>query len=360
MPLYPATAAVAAFLLSRLGPRSPARDRKPHRVLVTGASGFVGRAVIEALAADGYVIRAAVRRSPAAPFPAGVEVVQHLDLTHAINWLPLLKDVDTVVHLAGVESDGGRKQSADYYDRIHRRATARLAKAAAQAGVRHFVYVSSIRAQNGPVADHALTERDDAAPNDAVGRSKLDAEAAVRAAGVPFTILRPVPIYGPGMKGGIARLFRAAMSRWPLPVKDFLNRRSFLGVDNFVSALRFVLVAPAVRGQTYVVADPGIPPALCDVILTLRQAQGRRPLIMRVPKVYFEIALYMTLHGDEWRRLSGNLRVNPAKLIAAGWRPVHDTRAGLAMTVQKIDALAGNVTPLAASPALDRPQPQPG
>ena len=317
--------------------------------------------MVEALAGDGYAVRAAVRRPPAVPFPAGVEVMQHRDLAHAINWLPLLKAVDIVVHLAGVETDDGRERSADYYDRIHRRATARLASAAARSGVRQFVYVSSIRAQNGPVADHALTERDADAPTDALGRSKLAAEAAVRSAGVPFTILRPVPIYGPGMKGGIARLFRAALSRWPLPAKDFLNRRSFLGIDNFVSALRFVLVAPAARGQTFVVADPGIPPALCDVILTLRQAQGRRrPLIMRVPKVYFEIALYMTLHGDEWRRLSGNLRVNPAKLLAAGWRPVYDTRAGLTMTVQKIEALARSVTPPVASPALDRPQPKPG
>jgi len=359
MPLYPAAAAVAAYLLSRLGPRSPARGKKPNRVLVTGASGFLGRAVIAAFAAEGYTIRAAVRQPPVPPFPAGVEVVQHLDLTHAINWPTLLKGVDTIIHLAGVESSG-RERSPDYYDRIHRWATGRLAIAAAQSGIRHFVYVSSIRAQSGPVADHALTERDEAAPTDAIGRSKLAAEAAVRSAGVPFTILRPVPIYGPGMKGSIARLFRAAVSRWPLPAKDFLNRRSFLGLDNFVSALSFVLAAPAARGQTYLVADPGIPPALCDVIRTLRQAQGRRPLIVRVPKAYFGIALRMTLHGDEWRRLSGNLRVNPAKLIAAGWHPLHDTRAGLAMMVRKAEALVRAVTPPAAPPALDRPQPQPG
>jgi nucleoside-diphosphate-sugar epimerase len=359
MPLYyPAAAAIAAVLASRLGQRSPARGRKSYRVLVTGASGFLGRAVIAAFAADGYTIRAAVRRPPVPPFPAGVKVVRHLDLTHAINWLPLLKDIDAIVHLAGVESTG-RKRSADYYDRIHRRATARLAIAAAQSGVRHFVYVSSIRAQSGPVADHALTERDAEAPTDALGRSKLAAEAAVRSSGVPFTILRPVPIYGPGMKGSVARLFRAAASRWPLPVKDFLNRRSLLGIDNFVAALNFVLARSA-RGETYVIADPGIPPALCDVIGTLRQAQGRRPLIVRVPKPYFAIPLRMMGRGDEWRRFGGNLRVNPAKLIAAGWRPLYDTRVGLAMTVQKADALARSVTPPAASPALDRPQPQPG
>ena len=358
MPLYyPAAAAIAAVLVSRLG-RSPAR-RKKSRVLVTGASGFLGRVVIAAFAADGYTIRAAVRAPPTTPVPAGVKVVRHLDLTHAVNWLPLLKHVDTIIHLAGVES-AGRERSADYYDRIHRQATARLAIAAAQSGVRHFVYVSSIRAQNGPVADHALTESDAPAPTDAIGRSKLAAEAAVRSAGVPFTILRPVPIYGPGMKGDVARLFRAAASRWPLPVKDFLNRRSLLGIDNFISALSFVLAAPAARGETYVVADPGIPPALCDIVRTLRQARGRRPLIMRVPMPYFAITLHMMRRGDAWRRFGGNLRVNPAKLIAAGWRPLHDTRAGLTMMVQKADALARRVTPPAASPALDRPQPQPG
>jgi nucleoside-diphosphate-sugar epimerase len=358
MPLYPAAAAAAAYLLSRLGPHSSARRKKSRCVLITGASGFLGRAVIAALAADGYTIRAAARRRPIVPLPAGVEVVQHLDLTHVINWLPLLKGIDTIVHLAGVKS-AGRERSDDYFDRIHRGATARLATAAAQSGVRHFVYVSSIRAQSGLVADHALTERDTAAPTDAEGGSKLAAEAAVRAAGVPFTILRPVPIYGPGMKGGMARLFRAAASRWPLPVKDFLNRRSLLGIDNFISALRFVLIAPVARGQTYVVADPGIPPALCDVVLTMRQAQGRRPLIMRVPRPYFEIPLRMMRRGDIWRRFGGNLRVNPAKLIAAGWRPLYDTRAGLAMTIQKLDAGARTVTPPAASPALDRPPPQP-
>jgi nucleoside-diphosphate-sugar epimerase len=358
MPLYyPAAAAIAAVLVSRLG-RSPARGKK-LRVLVTGASGFLGRAVIAAFAADGHTIGAAVRDSPATPFPAGVKVVRHLDLTHAINWLPLLKHVDAIIHLAGAESTG-RGRSADYYDRVHHRATARLATAAAQSDVRHFIYVSSIGAQNGPVADHALTERDVAAPTDALGRSKLAAEAAVRAAGVPFTILRPVPIYGPGMKGDLARLFRAAASRWPLPVNDFLNRRSLLGIDNFVSALSFVLAAPATRGETYLVADPGIPPALCDIVRTLRQARGRRPLLMRVPKPYFAIALHMMRRGDAWRRFASNLRVDPAKLIAAGWRPLYDTRAGLAMTVQKIDALARSVTPPAASSALDRPQPQPG
>ncbi len=303
------------------------------RVLVTGASGLIGRAAIAALAQSGYVLRAAVRRPPQPPFAGGVEVVQHPDLSLPFDWAPLLDGVDQVIHLAGI-AHAGRGVAPELYDRVNRPATAQLAAAAAAAGVRHFVFVSSIRAQSGPAADHALTERDPAAPTDAYGRSKLAAEAAVRAAGVPFTILRPVLVYGPGVKGNVALLLRAALSRWPLPVKDFVNRRSLLGIDNFVSALTFVLAAPSAIGEIYVVADPGIPPRLADVIATLREAQGRRPLVLPLPTHYLEILLRAMRRTDLWERLGGNLRVDPGKLIAAGWQPAHDTRSGLAALVQ--------------------------
>ena len=206
--------------------------------------------------------------------------------------------------------------------------------AAAQAGVKHFVFVSSIRAQCGPAADHALTERDPPAPTEIYGRSKLAAEEAVRASGVPFTILRPVLLYGPGVKGNLALLARAAATPLPLPVKDFGNRRSLLGIDNFISALTFVLTTPATIGETYVVADPGIPPRLSDVFVTLRQAQGRRAFLMPMSPDYIELPLRLFRRADVWHRIGGNLRVDAAKLIAAGWRPAHDTRAGLAAMVQ--------------------------
>jgi UDP-glucose 4-epimerase len=301
------------------------------RLLVTGASGFIGRAVVSAFAQEGYALRAAVRRPPQPPFAANVEVAQHPDLSRAFDWAPLLEGVDQIVHLAGVAHTAGIAE--ERYDRVNRQATAELAAAAARAGIRQFVFVSSIRAQSGPAADHALTERDAAAPTDAYGRSKLAAEAAVRAAGVPFTILRPVLLYGPGVKGNFALLLRAARSRWPLPVKDFVNRRSLLGIDNFISALTFVLSAPAAIGQTYVVADPGIPPRLGDLLATLRQALGRWPLIVPMPTHYLEIPARMMRRDDLWDRLGGNLRVDPGNLIAAGWRPAHDTKAGLAALV---------------------------
>lgn len=303
------------------------------RLLVTGATGFVGRAVVVAFA-HGNTVRAAVRRPPQPPLPGGVEALQHPDLAQTFDWAPALDGIEQVVHLAGI-AHAGRGIAPELYDRVNHQATAELAAAAARAGVRHFVYVSSIRAQSGPTADHALTERDPAEPTNAYGRSKLAAEMAVRASGVPFTILRPVLIYGRGVKGNFALLLRAARSPWPLPVNDFFNRRSLLGIDNFISALSFVLSTPATIGETYVVADPGIPPRLADQIATLRKALGRRwSLIVPMPPHYLEIPLRLLGRGDLWRRLGGNLRVDPAKLIAAGWRPAHDTGSGLTALVQ--------------------------
>jgi UDP-glucose 4-epimerase len=196
------------------------------------------------------------------------------------------------------------------------------------------VFVSSIRAQCGPAVKTVLTERDPALPSDDYGRSKLAAEAAIRASGVPFTILRPVLLYGLGAKGNFAALVRAARSPWPLPAKQFTNRRSLLGIANFISALSFVLSTPDTAGETYVVADPGTPPSLAELITTLREAQGRRPLLWALPGSLVELPLRILGRGDLWQRLGGNLRVAPDKLIAAGWRPLHDTPSNLAAMVR--------------------------
>jgi nucleoside-diphosphate-sugar epimerase len=300
------------------------------RLLITGATGFVGRAAVGTFARQGFAVRAAVRRTSEPPLPVGIETVALPDLSSDFDWQPLLNAVDQVIHLAAIADSAA---APELHDRVNRQATEKLALAAASSGISRLVFISSIRAQSGPSADHALTEADAPTPSDAYGRSKLAAEDAVRAAGVPFCILRPVLLYGPGVKGNFSFLLRIARSRWPLPIKDLVNRRSLLGVDNLVSAIAFALSAPAAAGETFIVADPGIPPRLAEVIAILREAQGRRPLILPLPRPLMEGPMRL-LRRDLWERVGGNLRADPGKLLAAGWQPLHDTREGLIELIQ--------------------------
>lgn len=299
------------------------------RVLVTGATGFCGLPLVARLAAAGYEVRAAVRRAPSPPLPAGVETALHPDLAGPVDWAPLLAGVDAVVHLAGI-AHVTRDIPEDRYDLVNHRATAALAQAAQQAGVQHIVFVSSIRAQSGPAADHVLTEAAMPRPSDAYGRSKLAAEAAVAAAGVPFTILRPVLIYGAGLKGNLATLARLAALPIPLPFAGFANRRSLLSVDNLVGAIRFSLDTPAARGETYVVADPQ-PITLAEIVAALRPGP---PRLFALPHGLVATAAHLVGGADAWDRLNGELMAFPGKLMAAGWVPTADTKAALRSAAQ--------------------------
>ncbi len=289
------------------------------RVMVTGATGFCGRPLVARLAAARYEVRAVVRRAPAASLPAGVEAVLQQDLASPVAWEPLLAGVDAIVHLAGM-AHAGRGIAEERYDLVNRRATAELAQAAQQAGVRHFVFVSSVRAQSGPAADHALTERDAPQPSGAYGRSKLAAETAVAACGVPFTVVRPVLVYGSGLKGNLATLARLAALPVPLPFGGFTNRRSLLSIANLIDALMFVLRTPATRGETYLVADPQ-PIALADIVAAFRRGRGRPPGLFSLPPRLVEALARLVGGAELWDRVGGELVVDPAKLMAVGWTP---------------------------------------
>ena len=298
------------------------------RVLVTGASGFVGRALVRALVAAGIPVRAATRNPAAVVFPAGVEVVAVSDYVQPFDWATALDGVDAVVHLAGIAHIGPGVDPA-VYDRIIRAATAELVAACSRAGSKRFVFMSSVRAQSGASADRVLTEADAPRPTEAYGRAKLAAEAAVRDADVAWTVLRPVMVYGPGAKGNLASLQRVADTPWPLPMARFMARRSLVSVDNLTGAVVFALGAVATERQTYLVADPK-PVTVAEVVAALRNGLGRPPRLFAVPLPLFELPLKLAGRGDVWERLAGALVVDPGKLIAAGWCPDADTLSALA------------------------------
>lgn len=295
-------------------------------VLVTGASGFVGTALVPQLAAAGWQVRAAARNIAALPRGERVEPALLPDLTGPVDWAPLLAGVSHVVHLAGIAHRGGT--DVGVYDRAIRVATASLAAACRQQNVSRLVYISSIGAQTGSAADHAVREEDFPCPVTPYDRAKLATEAEVRDAGIPHAILRPSLVYGPGVKGNMALLMRLARSPWPLPFGCFDNRRSLLALDNLNDAIGFCLDADVARDQLYVVADQ-TPVSLAEMIVTLRQAIGRSARLVGVSPALARSILLMLGRRAMWDRIGGSLVVDPGKLMRAGWRPRIATADGL-------------------------------
>jgi nucleoside-diphosphate-sugar epimerase len=189
--------------------------KRSTRLVVTGASGFLGRGLVAYLAQQGHDVLA-LSRSPMVFDHPGVTVGAMPDLADPrAAWDGLLQSDDIVVHLAGLAHGS---LDDERHEPINCQGTARLAEAAARAPVAQLIFVSSIAAQTGPAAGHVLTEADDPAPANAYGRAKLAAERAVASSGVAYTILRPGVVYGEDAKGNLRLLERLAQLPVPLPL----------------------------------------------------------------------------------------------------------------------------------------------
>ena len=302
-----------------------AQNMSAKRILVTGASGFVGQPLVHALVRSGYEVRAATRRPSS--FPSSVDVAIVPDFTSQIDWEPILRGMNIVIHLAGHAHPDAAAEDDAIFHRVNFMTTRDVAHAAARASVERFVYISSVRAQTGPSAEGIVTERDDPRPTDSYGRSKLAAELAVQVAGVPFTILRPVVIYGPHVKANFKSVVRLASIPLPLPFAGFNSRRSILGIDNFISAILFVLNTPKAIGEVYLVADAE-PVTIHHLFEMLREARGGRPWLFYIPPKLLQLALVLVNRTRVWERLAYGLVVDTSKLHSLGWHPPTTTLVG--------------------------------
>jgi nucleoside-diphosphate-sugar epimerase len=309
-------------------------------IALTGATGFIGRHLLRELPKRGYRVQVLLRRPTTLPPEATGAVVG--DLARPQNLSAALRGVDAVIHSAGV-AHAMSGVPEDDYRALNTEATASLARAAERAGTTRFVFLSSIRAQSGPVSDAVLDEDMEPRPTDAYGRSKLAAEAALAELGLDWVALRPVLVYGPGVKGNMAALLDLARKNIPLPLGGLAARRSLLSVDNLVAAVDTVLRAPAPLRRPLIVADAE-PLTVPEMIAAMREGFGRKPGLIRVPPRLIEAALRAAGRSEAYERLAGSLVASPAALTRLGWAPPVAPRAGLAALAQQT-ALAQSSAP---------------
>lgn len=311
------------------------------RVLVTGASGFVGRHLVPYLARCGFEVRAAAREPKELPAGPGIVAVELPDLSvGSVDWSGLVEGCDFAIHLAGIAHADKDIPEASY-QAVNCDAVASLASSARSAGVKRIVHVSSVRAQSGPVAEGILSEEDPPKPTDAYGRAKLAGESALRDAlagcETDWVTLRPVLVYGRGVKGNMARLSKLARMHIPLPLKALRGHRSILSVENLASAILHCLSANDARHKVLLVADEA-PLQVADIVAGMRLGLGRQPGLFGLPITPLASAAKLAGKADAWARLDGDLVVSIEALRATGWRPAIASREALAEMIQRDDS----------------------
>jgi nucleoside-diphosphate-sugar epimerase len=293
-------------------------------IALTGSTGFIGQYLLRELYRRGYRLRVLLRRPTVLPMEFSSAVVG--DLTRPQNMAAALADVDAVIHSAGhAHTMSGLPH--DDYRALNTEATISFARAAQRAGIRRFIFFSSIRAQSGPIATGTLSEALEPRPTDPYGRSKLAAEQGLAELELDWVALRLVLVYGPGVKGNMARLIALARSPYPLPLRSLEAKRSLLALENLASAIDCILAFSEPLRRALIVTDPE-PLSVPDMIAAMRRGLGRRPGLFGVPAPVLRAALHAMGQPAIYQLLAGRLVADASALERLGWvAPVRSVAA---------------------------------
>jgi len=307
------------------------------KVLVTGATGFVGRPLCEILTQLGYEVRAAVRSGRPLPAAVGESVVVG-SIGANTSWDEALEGVDSVLHLAAtahIVHDASRHEQL-YFD-TNERGTRSLAEAAARHGVRRFLYLSSIKVNGEGSGDHAYSPSDPPSPQDAYGVSKWRGEQALQEvagrSGLEAVIVRSPLVYGPGVRANFLRLMQWVERERPLPLGAVNNRRSIVYVRNLCDLLARLLSHPAAPRHTWMVADER-DLSTPDLIRSIGKAMDRPVHLLKVPLPLLRLGGRLLNRAAEIDRLCGSLTVD-SELTRRElrWSPPVSTADALEQTV---------------------------
>lgn len=309
-----------------------------QRVLVTGATGFVGRVLCDRLMRAGRRVRAAVRGDPATA-PRADEIASVGDMVAGDQWEAALRDVDAVVHTAGrahLSSGGG--DDAKLFTAVNAHATERLASAAVRVGVRRFVYLSTAKVNGEETHGRPFSPYDLPRPQDAYASSKYLGEQAVLQAGarsgMEVAVVRSPLVYGSGVRANFLRLLQSVERESVLPFGAVVNRRSLVSVWNLCDVLERLLGDPIAPGPIWMVSD-GEDVSTADLVRHLAAAMGRRANLISVPPGLLYVAGAMLGRRPEIRRLCSSLVIDmSATTTELGWKPPLSLEESIARTVR--------------------------
>ncbi|AZQ50320.1 UDP-glucose 4-epimerase family protein [Burkholderia cenocepacia] len=308
-------------------------------VVVTGANGFVGRALCHTLVKNGHRVTGVVRRAGTAP--AGVD--EHVYTGHEFadigtHWPAASGAVDCVVHLAArvhVMNDAASDPDAAFRA-MNVDGTLRVAEAAHAHGVRRIVFVSSIKAIAEVDGGRPLTETTPAHPEGPYGRSKRDAEVVLRqfgdTTGLETVIVRPPLVYGPEVRANFVRMMDAIARGMPLPLGSVSARRSIVYVDNLADALLQCATHPRAADECFHVADDDAP-SVTGLLRLVGDALGKPARLLPVPAAALRTLGKLTGRRAAIDRLTGSLQLDTGRIKRVlGWQPPYTTRQGLEAT----------------------------
>lgn len=305
------------------------------KVLTTGASGFIGNAMCSQLVAQGLDTVGTVRKLPARRLPnVDYRIVGDLDAD--TDWRTALAGVEGIIHCAArvhvMHETAGDPLMA--FRSANVAGTGQLARQAAAAGVKRLVFVSSIKV-NGEETATGFNEGDTPAPQDPYGQTKWEAEQILsqisNETGLEVVIVRPPLVYGPGVKGNLARLLSWVERGVPLPLAGIRNTRSLIGIDNFTSALHACLTHPAAAGRTYLVRD-GEDISTPELVRRLGHHLDKPARLFALPPPLLERLAGLVGRRADAQRLTGSLIVDDSRIRRElGWVPPRTLDDGLAL-----------------------------
>lgn len=314
------------------------RERMGAKILVTGATGYIGQALCKELSARGFELFVVVRPNQMLDICAQSVVMD--DINAATQWGAAFQGVDAVIHLAGrahVLKEGQADPLAEFR-RINTEGTIHLAKSAAVAGVKRFVFVSSIGVNGKATNGRSFLESDVAKPHNEYALSKWEAEQALHEialeTGIELVVVRPPLVYGPNAPGNFGTMARTLLKGIPLPLASVKNQRSLIYLGNFIDALAVCSTHPTAKGQTYLVSD-GEDISTPELLRQLGAAMGRTARLWPFPPKLLARLAEVAGKSDQVQRLMGSLQIDSGKIRRElNWTPPFTLQQGLQATAE--------------------------